>query len=65
MKRQLLPLTTLRFVAAFMVVLEHIKVYNQGGGIAVEFFGLSGFILVYAHSKKFRHSISAHSGSSF
>ena len=54
MKRQLLPLTTLRFVAAFMVVLEHIKVYGQGGGISVEFFfGLSGFILVYGYSKMF------------
>lgn len=54
MNRQLLPLTSLRFVAAFLVVLQHFQLYLVGGGVAVEFFfSLSGFILVYGYSKTF------------
>jgi peptidoglycan/LPS O-acetylase OafA/YrhL len=53
MKSQLLPLTSLRFFAAFAVVLQHMQM-GGGGSNAVEFFfTLSGFILAYGYGQAF------------
>lgn len=53
MKSLLRPLTSLRFFAAFAVVLQHLHLFEPGGSAAVEFFFvLSGFILTYGYESK-------------
>jgi peptidoglycan/LPS O-acetylase OafA/YrhL len=53
MREQLHPLTSMRFFAAFAVVLQHMQM-GGGGSNAVEFFfTLSGFILAYGYGQAF------------
>jgi peptidoglycan/LPS O-acetylase OafA/YrhL len=48
------PLTSLRFFAAFAVVLAHMNVdHNLGGPGVMFFFVLSGFILAFNYAEKF------------
>ena len=63
MKATIAPLTSLRFVAALVIVIFHIRDYSlvgwrggviERGGLAVDFFFiLSGFILAHAHGAAF------------
>jgi peptidoglycan/LPS O-acetylase OafA/YrhL len=69
MQTQLTGLTSLRFIAALMVVFHHVMDFSlspihpeiiQRGGLAVDlFFVLSGYILTHVYGDAFRNDLSA------
>ena len=53
------PLTSLRFVAAMGVVLQHAGIGGYGSISVTFFFVLSGFVIAYSNASKFQ-SLNVH-----